>query len=132
MLEKIGMLSSNRLLTKFSVLLAALWIGFAILMVVELIGHLIDKTSDATSQFWRAIFIIVFVIGAFSCFFRFSGWRWVVLAPCIFIAIRDYLYLMIPRELFWDFSQILAAAQIAVALATIAMAALWGRFKVNK
>src|SRR6266852_1002498 len=127
MLEKIGMPSNNRLIDKIAILLAMLWIGFAVLTAIELIGHLIDKTSDARSQVWRGIFVIIFGISAVSCFFRFAGWRWIVIVPCLFIAIRDYSYLMILQELTWGFDQFLAAGRLVVALATVAMAALWGR-----
>jgi hypothetical protein len=119
--------SSNRLIEKTAILLAALWIGFAILVVVELIGHLIDKTSDTRSQFWRVMFVIIFTVSAFACLFRFRRWRWIVLVLCLFIAIRDYFYLMVPRELSWSFDQIIAAARFMVTLATIAIAVLWGR-----
>lgn len=121
------MRSSNRLIDKIAILIAMLWVGFAVLIAIELIGHLIDKTSDARSQVWRGIFVIIFGIGAVSCFFRFAGWRWILIVPCLFIAIRDYSYLMILQELTWGFDQFLAAGRLVVALATVAMAGLWSR-----
>jgi hypothetical protein len=127
LLEKIGMPSANRLIDKIAILLGVLWICFAVFIAVELIGHLIDRTSDARSQVLRAFSIFIFLVSAASLFLRFPGWRWIVVIPCLLIGIRDYLYLMIPQELTWGYDQVIAAIRLGVMLVTVAMAVLWGR-----
>ena len=131
LLEKIAMPSTDRFIEKIAIFVAALWTGFAALVAVELIGHLIDKTSDARSQLWRVIFVAIFAISALSLFVRFPNWRWIVVVACVLIAIRDYFYLMVPQELSWGFDQVLAAIRLAVAVASVAVVALWGRFGVR-
>jgi hypothetical protein len=128
LLEKIDMPSAHRLIDKIAILLGAIWICFAVLVAVELIGHLIDKTSDARSQFLRMFSIFIFLVSAASLFLRFHGWRWIVVIPCLFIGIRDYFYLMVPQELTWGSDQVIAAVRLVVMLLTVAIAVLWGRF----
>jgi hypothetical protein len=71
------------------------------------------------------------LVNAGSVFLRFAGWRWIVLVPCVLIAIRDYFFLMVPLELHWGLDQVVAAVRLAVAVATITLAALWGRFSAR-
>ena len=119
---------SGRVIDKIAILLGVLWACLALLLAVELAGHLINDTSDGRSQLLRAFSIFIFLVSAASLFLRFAGWRWVVVVPCVLIAIRDYFFLMVPLELYWGFDQFVAAVRLAVVVATIALAALWGRF----
>lgn len=125
------MASTSPLIDKVALLLGVLWACFALLLAVELAGHAINGTSDGRSQLLRAFEILILLVSAASVLFRFAGWRWVVVVPCVLIAIRDYFFLMVPLELYWGFDQIVAAVRLAVVVATIALATLWGRFGVR-
>src|SRR5262245_61984127 len=123
--------STSRLIDKVAVLLGALWVCFALLLAVELAGHVVNGTSDGGAELLRAFEILILLVGAAGVLFRFAGWRWVVVVPCVLIAIRDYFFLMVPLELHWGFDQIVAAVRLALVVATVALATLWGRFGVR-
>ena len=125
------MTSSTRLNDKIAILLGVLWVCFAISLAVELSGHAINETSDSRSQMLRRLFIAIYLFTAAGVLLRFTGWRWVVVVPCVLIAIRDYFLLLVPRELHWDLDQVAAAVRLAMVIATIALAALWGRFRAR-
>jgi hypothetical protein len=127
MLEKVTNAYSNRLIKIVAVVFALLWVLVAVPEAVIWIGHATNATSDSRSQFWQILFIAIFLLNALGCFFRFPGWRWMVLGPCLLLLFRDYSFLAIPRELDWNFEEILAAIRLALTFGTIAMVLLWGR-----
>ncbi len=119
---------ARRLWPAIAAILGTTWLIFAGLSVVEVVKHWVNNTSDIGSQLTRTFSVGIFLAAAASIFFRFPGWRWVVVVPCLLIAVRDYFFLMVPLELYWGFHQVVAAARLAVVVATLLVAAVWVRF----
>ena len=132
MLEEVNMYFAKRLLPSIAAILATMWLIFAGLSVIDLVRHWLNSTSDMGSQLTRSFTVVIFLVAAASVFFRFTGWRWIVSVPCLLIAVRDYFFLMVPLELHWGPQQIVAAARLAVVVATILLAILWTRFHASR
>ena len=113
-------------------LLAAFWLGDALLTLGELVVHLVSGTSSTISQVLRLLSGLFYLLMSAGIVWRFPGWKLVAAVGAVLEGFRNYALLAIPIDPPLNLATFLAVAAILASLGTLFVCFFVGKEAIRR